>query len=202
MKIYSGVQLGKGIFMAIKIFIDQGHNPSGVNTGAEGNGLKEQDITYEVGRRLFNLLSANPNFEARLSRPTEETVLGTSNTTSLRERVYLANSWPADYFLSIHTNGSTNPSANGTEVYVYREDSPAYFLGLDILNAIVERMGTRNRGVRENPSLYVLRNTDMPAVLIELAYISNFEDSQKLKNDPQGFAQAIYNGLLRYFDLA
>lgn len=194
--------LGKGIFMAIKIFIDQGHNPSGVNTGAEGNGLKEQDITYEVGRRLFNLLSANPNFEARLSRPTEETVLGTSNTTSLRERVYLANSWPADYFLSIHTNGSTNPSANGTEVYVYREDSPAYFLGLDILNAIVERMGTRNRGVRENPSLYVLRNTDMPAVLIELAYISNFEDSQKLKNDPQGFAQAIYNGLLRYFDLA
>ena len=188
--------------MAIKIFIDQGHNPSGVNTGAEGNGLKEQDITYEVGRRLFNLLSANPNFEARLSRPTEETVLGTSNTTSLRERVYLANSWPADYFLSIHTNGSTNPSANGTEVYVYREDSPAYFLGLDILNAIVERMGTRNRGVRENPSLYVLRNTDMPAVLIELAYISNFEDSQKLKNDPQGFAQAIYNGLLRYFDLA
>ena len=188
--------------MAIKVFIDQGHNPSGVNTGAEGNGLKEQDITYEVGRRLFNLLSANPNFEARLSRPTEETVLGTSNTTSLRERVYLANSWPADYFLSIHTNGSTNPSANGTEVYVYREDSPAYFLGLDILNAIVERMGTRNRGVRENPSLYVLRNTDMPAVLIELAYISNFEDSQKLKNDPQGFAQAIYNGLLRYFDLA
>ena len=188
--------------MATKIYIDQGHNPRDFNTGAEGNGLKEQDITYEVGRRLFNLLSANPNFEARLSRPTEETVLGTSNTTSLRERVYLANSWPADYFLSIHTNGSTNPSANGTEVYVYREDSPAYFLGLDILNAIVERMGTRNRGVRENPSLYVLRNTDMPAVLIELAYISNFEDSQKLKNDPQGFAQAIYNGLLRYFDLA
>lgn len=188
--------------MAIKIFIDQGHNPSGINTGAEGNGLKEQDVTYEVGRYLYGLLSENPNFEARLSRPTHETVLGSSNTTSLAERVYLANSWSADYFLSIHTNGSTNPAVNGTEVYVYREDTPAYFLGLDILNAIVERMGTNNRGVRENPSLYVLRNTDMPAALIELAFISNFDDAQKLRNDPQGFATAIYTGLLRYFGLA
>ena len=187
--------------MAIKIFIDQGHNPSGVNTGAEGNGLKEQDITYEVGRRLYNLLLANPNFEARLSRPTEDTVLGTSNTTSLRERVFLANSWPADYFLSIHTNGSTNPSANGTEVYVYREDSPAYFLGLDILNAIVERMGTRNRGVRENPSLYVLRNTDMPAVLVEMGFITNPEEAMLLANQPDLFAKGIYLGILQYFGL-
>lgn len=188
--------------MAIKIFIDQGHNPEGVNTGAEGNGLFEQDVTYAVGQYLFDLLSANPNFEARLSRPTPETVLGTSNRTSLAERVYLANSWDADYFLSIHTNGSTNPNANGTEVYVYREDSPAYFLGLDILNAIVERMGTENRGMKINRSLYVLRNTDMPAALIELAYISNPQDSALLRDDPMGFATAIYNGILRYFGLA
>ena len=188
--------------MAIKIFIDQGHNPSGINTGAEGNGLREQDITYEVGRRLYNLLTQNPNFEARLSRPTPQTILGTSNTTSLRERVYLANSWPADYFLSIHTNGSTNPALNGTEVYVYREDSPAYFLALEIQNAIVNRMGTQDRGVKTNPSLYVLRNTDMPAALIELAFISNPTDAQKLESDPQGFATAIYQGLLSFFGLA
>ena len=42
--------------MPIKIYIDQGHNPSGFNTGAEGNGYYEQDITYEIGRRLYNLL--------------------------------------------------------------------------------------------------------------------------------------------------
>ena len=41
--------------MAIKIFIDQGHNPSGPNTGAEGFGLKEQDITYQVGKELAEL---------------------------------------------------------------------------------------------------------------------------------------------------
>ena len=88
--------------MAIKIYIDQGHNPQGFNAGAEGNGLREQDINYEVGRQLYQLLSDDPRFEARLSRPTPETVLGTSNATSLRARVEAANSWPADYFISIH----------------------------------------------------------------------------------------------------
>ena len=58
--------------MAIKIFIDQGHNPSGPNTGAEGFGLKEQDITYQVGKDLAALLRADERFEVRLSRNTPE----------------------------------------------------------------------------------------------------------------------------------
>ncbi len=56
--------------MAIRIFIDQGHNPSGVNAGAEGNGLREQDVTYNVGIYLANLLNDDPRFTARVSRPT------------------------------------------------------------------------------------------------------------------------------------
>ena len=62
--------------MAIKIFIDQGHNPQNPNAGAEGNGLREQDITYDTGLRLASLLRDNGNFEVRLSRntPTEQLV--------------------------------------------------------------------------------------------------------------------------------
>ena len=81
--------------MAIKIFIDQGHNPSGPNTGAEGFGLKEQDITYRVGKELAALLRADERFEVRLSRNTPEERLGTSNATSLAARVRAANAWPA-----------------------------------------------------------------------------------------------------------
>lgn len=185
----------------IKIFIDQGHNPSGPNTGAEGNGLKEQDVTYIVGRYLYDLLNANPAFQARLSRNSSTEVLGTSNTSSLRARVDAANSWGADYFISIHTNGSVNPQGNGTEAYVYRRNSQAYWLAERIVNAITRRMGTANRGVFARPSLYVLRNTDMPAVLVELAFISNPSDAAKLRDDPYGFAYAIYTGILEYFGL-
>ena len=69
--------------MAIKIYIDQGHNPRSPNTGAEGNGLREQDITYDVGTRLAELLRRNGNFDVRLSRPAPTTQLGTSNASSL-----------------------------------------------------------------------------------------------------------------------
>ncbi|MBR0277660.1 MAG: N-acetylmuramoyl-L-alanine amidase [Clostridia bacterium] len=187
--------------MAIKIFIDQGHNPRTVNTGAEGNGIFEQNVTYEVGNYLYELLRQNPNFEVRRSRTSPDQVLGTSNASSLRTRVEMANSWGADYFVSIHTNASLNPAANGTEVYVYRTGSAAYYLGIDVLNAIVNRMGTSNRGIKANPSLYVLRRTKMPAILVELAFISNYSDAMKLENDPYGFAYAIYRGILRYFGL-
>ena len=50
--------------MAIKIFIDQGHNPEGINAGAEGFGLREQDITYDVGIYLRDILNRDPRFEA------------------------------------------------------------------------------------------------------------------------------------------
>ncbi|WFR56950.1 N-acetylmuramoyl-L-alanine amidase [Anaerocolumna sp. AGMB13025] len=185
--------------MPIRIFIDQGHNPSGFNAGAEGFGLREQDITYQVGMYLANILNDDPRFEARTSRTTPEQVLGYSNTTSLAERVRLANSWPANYFISIHCNANDNPAINGTECYVFQNYTQSYYLAERILPAIVNRVGTRNNGVRINPSLYVLRRTNMPAVLVELAYITNYEDAQKLGSRQYDFAYGIYQGLLDYF---
>ena len=189
--------------MAIKIFIDQGHNPTGFhNTGAVGQGLFEQDITYQVGVYLAELLNNDPRFDARLSRPTADTVLGTNNATSLAERVRLANTWPADYFISIHANASVNPAANGTEVYIYRRYTQANWLAEQVLDGIVETVGTRNNGVRVNSSLYVLRRTNMPAILVEMAYISNPSDAEKLRDNQFGFANGIYKGILRYFGFA
>lgn len=190
-----------GKILAIRIFVDQGHNPSGFNAGAEGFGYREQDITYMVGIFLANILSNDPRFEVRVSRPTPETVLGTSNATSLRERVYMANSWPADYFISIHVNSNPNPEVNGSEVYVYDLDSPSAELAEQVLLEIVRRTGTKNNGVRVNSALYVLRRTQMPSILVELGYISNYDDVQKLVNDQYQFAYGIYVGLLNYLGL-
>lgn len=187
--------------MAIKIFVDQGHNPSGFNAGAEGFGLREQDITYNVGMYLANILRNDNRFEVKTSRTSPDQVLGTSNSTSLSERVRMANEWPADYFLSIHANANENSAINGTEMYVFKENTQAYYLAQHILNAIVRRVKTKDNGVRVNPSLYVLRKTTMPAVLIELAYITNENDVEKLKFDQYQFAYAIYEGLLSYFGL-
>lgn len=186
--------------MAIKIYIDQGHNPSGYhNSGAQANGLYEQDITYMVGAYLADILDSDPRFLVRTSRNNPYEVLGTDNTTSLRERVYEANTWPADYFLSIHTNASENALQNGSEVYVYSLYSESYYLAQDVLSEIVRRLDTQNNGVFPAPQFYVLKNTYMPSILIELAYITNPSDAYKLETRQYEFAYAIYSGLLNFF---
>ena len=187
--------------MAIKIYIDQGHNPAPPNTGAEGNGLREQDISYEVGVRLAELLRQNGNFDVRLSRPSRQTQLGNSNASSLRVRVDEANSWGADYFVSIHTNASVEKSANGTEVLVYSQPSTSSALAEDILRELTEITGLTSRGVKSRPGLYVLRKTTMPAVLVELGFISNPSDAQKMRDNPSLFARGIYQGILDFLDL-
>ena len=112
--------------MAIKIYIDQGHNPVNPNAGAEGSGLREQDLVYRIGQELATLLRRNGNFDVRLSRPTPNTQIGSSNNTSLRLRVQDANSWGADYFISLHTNASENSSASGSEAFAYARGTPAF----------------------------------------------------------------------------
>lgn len=187
--------------MAIKVFIDQGHNPVNPNAGAEANGVREQDVNYEVGIRLANLLNNNPNFEARVSRPTPTTQLGTSVTTSLQARVNGANNWPADLFISLHCNISENTSASGSEAYVYSVNTPAYTVATRILEGLHNQTGLQNRGVIATTHLFVLRNTSMPAVLVEMGYLSNPHDAQLLSTDPQSFAQGIYNGIVAYYGL-
>jgi N-acetylmuramoyl-L-alanine amidase len=110
-----------------------------------------------------------------------------------------ANSWGADYFISLHTNASSIPSANGVEAFAYSQPSRGFSLGEDIVEGISEATGLQNRGMKVRPGLYVLRNTAMPAVLVELGFITNPEDSALMNNNPALFARGIYNGILEYF---
>lgn len=79
--------------------------------------------------------------------------------------------------------------------------SAAWYLALDVLAEIVRRLNTKYNGVFTNPSLYVLRNTRMPAILVELAYITNYEDNQLMQQESYQFAYGIYVGLLNYLGL-
>ena len=150
-----------------KIYIDQGHNPVNPNSGAEGNGYREQDLVFEIGVRTAEILRAAGQ-DVRLSRPTPETQLGTSNASSLAARVNDANAWGADYFISLH------------------------------LTQLAINTGLPNRGVFARPTLYVLRRTRMPATLIELGFITNAYEASLMANQPELFAQGVANGVLAF----
>ena len=188
--------------MAIRIYIDQGHNPSSYNTGAEGNGFFEQDITYDIGQRLYRLLADNPAFEPTLSRPTPETVLGSDNSSSLVARVREANAFGADLFISLHTNATTTATPSGTEALVYGPGATvANEVATDILAQLNLITGLRNRGIVYRPGLYVLRRTAMPAVLVEMGFITNPYDAELMVYSPNLFALGLYRGILQYYGL-
>ena len=184
--------------MAIKIYIDQGHNPVNPNAGAEGSGPREQDLVYVIGQRLADRLRADPNYEVKLSRPTRQTQLGTSNATSLAARVNEANRWGADYFISLHTNAASNPSASGSEAFAYARGTRAFAFARDILTNLTSITGLRDRGVQPRPGLYVLRKTQMPATLVELGFITNPGDAALMRDAPDLFAEGIYRGIKEY----
>ena len=166
--------------MAVKIFIDAGHG--GPNPGAVGNGVIEQDVNLSVATQLADDLRAM-GYDVREYRTTPDENVISPVAADLRKRAAEANDWGADYFISIHTNSSTNPAANGIETYVYRLHSTA-------------ALGIKDNGVRQ-ANFSVLRNTNMPAVLVELGYLSNPTEALNLNSSAwrAKIAAAIAEGI-------
>lgn len=185
----------------IKIYIDQGHNPTSYhNAGSSGNGLYEQDLTFNIGILLAELLENDGRFEVCLSRPTADTVLGTNNDSSLDARVQGAKDFGADYFISLHINSFSDGAANGIEVHTAEQSGESYDFGKSLLQGLVDSTALRNRGMKSSPELRVLKNATMPAALLEMGFISNADDSALLDEAPELFAEGIYNGILDFFE--
>lgn len=182
--------------MATKIFVDPGHG--GPDPGAVGNGVVEQAVNLNVANELSRLLRAN-GYEVMQYRTTrDENVLSNKNT-DLSNRANMANNWGADYFVSIHTNSSLNPSANGFEAYVYRLGGRAEALAQSIVSSVVGTLGSKDNGVRQ-ANFAVLRRTRMPATLLELGYLTNPTEALNL-NSPawqRAVAKAIYDGIFNF----
>ena len=177
----------------MKIFIDAGHNFSGDDTGAQGNGIREQDITFMIANKLKSLLTS-AGHEVFMSRNRLEDNVGSTLSDSLNTRVNLANRYGVHLFVSIHCN-AFDGQANGTETLVYSFDSLAMEYAKRIQKSIIEKVGTTNRGVKERKDLAVLRKTSMPAVLIETAFIDNASDATLLVKKQDDFAEAIFEGI-------
>lgn len=174
----------------MKICIDPGHG--GKDPGAVGpGGTKEKDVALAVAKYLEQELS--PLAKISLTRKTDE-------YRSLQERSALANSIGADYFISIHCNAASDRAANGTETLIYGQGGEAEKLGAKVQSRVVATLGTRDRGIKARPELHVLARTKMPAILVELAFISNPLEERMLANPAtqQKAARAIAEGVADY----
>ena len=186
------------------IAIDPGHNYGG-DTGAPSNingvNYHEEDLTLDIGVAAKNALLA-AGYNVVMTRDAGDRPTSDLNT-SLSDKVNVANSANANFFISIHMN-AFDGSAHGTEVYTYTAPTQlATNVAKVICDGISQKIDTTNRGVK-TANYYVLRNTNMPAILIECAFIDNPSDVAKLSNpaDQQLIAQAIVDGIKAGFPIS
>ena len=186
-----------------KIVIDPGHG--GNDAGAIGpTGVMEKTVTLNVALELKKLLEAE-GATVIMTRETDRTVsskgAAASDIEELGARCDVANRVNADIFISIHADSFTRPEARGTTGYYYSKGSGAGQRLADCIRRnLVEQLGTPSRGTQPC-NFYVVKNTDMPATLIELGFISN-KDEEKLLNSREGVlkaAQGILDGIEDYF---
>lgn len=178
----------------MKIFINPGHCP-GRDPGAvnEKYGIEEAAVVANVGAGVKNYLEF-AGHEVQVMQ--SDNLCGES--PAYPNVCLSANSWPAELFISIHCNSFSSERANGTECFVFSHWSEGDRLAHYIQSRIVEKLGTLNRGVKQNENFIVLKDTRMPAVLVELAFISNKNDCSKLMYRQDEFAQAVAEGILDY----
>ncbi|WP_207707905.1 N-acetylmuramoyl-L-alanine amidase [Heliorestis convoluta] len=179
--------------------IDPGHG--GRDPGAIGpTGLRESDVALSVSKALFALLE--PIVSCRLTRE-RDVALGSDVNRDLQERVRIANAYDASVFISIHCNAATAVAARGIETYCYMRGGNGEKLAQLIQKNLVQALGLLDRGVK-TASFYVIRHTKMPAVLVELGFITNPEEEKLLreKSFQQKAAQAIAEAVATHFGLS
>lgn len=172
-----------------KIFLDAGHG--GHDPGAIGKKSKEKDNALKVIKKLGAILKASGH-TVKYSRTTDVFV-------TLPGRAKMANDWGADIFISAHNNSAT-ATATGFETFIYNKTSNAKTKQLQkaVHNSIANQIGITDRG-KKSANFAVVRQTNMPAVLIEYAFVSNKNDESILINQVDDLAKWTAEGVVAYF---
>jgi len=169
----------------ITVVIDAGHG--GYDRGGiPGQRVSEKDMTLDVARRLRSVLSAS-GYRVVMTRDSDVFVpLGT--------RTGIANSYRNAIFVSVHFNSATRSGASGIETYFYSRDSLS--LASAIHHYVAGGAPSENRGVRRR-GYFVLRRTNMPAVLVECGFLTNPTEASYAQNASyrQKLAEAIAAGV-------
>lgn len=158
----------------ITVVIDAGHG--GLDLGATINELSEKEIVSSIAQKIKNL-NSNSNIEILLTRTEDQTM-------SLQERVDFVNGTKPDLVISLHANASKNKESNGLEVFV-SDKSVEYIASNEFAQKFNTTISNKSK-LKVRPvnkaGFFILRKTDVPAMLIELGYLSNEKDKNYLQN--------------------
>lgn len=173
------------------ICLDAGHGGSDPGALNRTYGVSEKQVTLDITLRLADMLRAE-GWTVVLTRSVDRDVsyAGSSDKEELGARSGLANEQKADLFVSIHCNSAANASVGGTSIHWFKADD--YVLAKSLENSLLDATGRSNRGLIKD-RFFVLAHTQMPAVLIETAFLSNPTEGKLLASP--GYREQIARGI-------
>ena len=170
-----------------KVVIDPGHG--GTDYGAIREGINEKDITLDVSQKIVSILKSK-GYKYALTRK-DDTYLG------LQERCDFTEEENPEIFVSIHVNSAVATEPNGIETHYYHE--PSKELAEVIQKHLVKNIDSKDRGIIKS-KFYVINHTEVPAVLVEIGFLSNPEERAEIITEKrkQATAKAIAEGIIEY----
>ena len=182
------------------ICIDPGHG--GTDVGAIGKISQEKNITLAISKKIADLLN-DAGAKVIMTRTTDVDVYAPYDAAAeeLQARCNIANAAKADAFVSVHIDSFSSADARGVTAYYNSKTPHDYSLAKYIHNQNMQATEFPDRGTR-TANFYVLLHTNMPAVLLELGFISNPTEERALNSEKQqqNFAESIVKGLADYFN--
>lgn len=198
------LQAATGNVLANKIIIvDPGHG--GFDPGKPGiTGLDEKDLNLKISLLLRNYLE-NAGAIVIMTRTTDDDVDGMDGvkhkSKDMVQRKKLSEG--GDILVSIHQNSFTQPSVHGAQTFYNGKSEEGKALAKSIQKSVKEVADLDNRReAKSNTNYYVLKATNLPAVIIECGFLTNPEEEKKLNSSSyqNQMALGIYLGILRYFE--
>lgn len=183
----------------MKICIDAGHDYYVGDKGASAYSTHESIVSFKIADKLRRLFE-NSNYSVVMTRQYSASSLGQTPIASRNKRIEIANNSLCDLFLSIHCGSHCSIRHNGTETQISVSGGEEEKLATKIQQRIVNKLSTNDRGVRVR-NAELLKCVKAPAILIETAFITNENDVKLLRTRSDDFAQAIYEGVLEYYNI-
>lgn len=182
------------------IVIDAGHGDWDPGKVAK-DGTLEKDINLQISKYLQGYLEQSGGFV--LTTRIDDTALSDKKREDLKERKNIANNEEVDLLVSIHQNSFPKENVKGAQVFYYEGSEESKKLAEYVQNRLKEVDSSNDRVAKANKDYYILKQTKMPAIIVECGFLSNTEENNNLKNEEyqKKIAWAIYLGILDYYSM-
>lgn len=188
-----------GQVAAVRVILDPGHG--GMDAGKTGvNGAEEKEINLKIALKIKKLLEKE-KIEVIMTR-TEDERLAETQVEDLKERVRIMNEETPVLAVSIHQNSYYEEGVHGAQVFYYSDSAEGKRAGEIMQGILNDKLPENQKEAKANNSYYILKKTEIPVIIVECGFLSNYDEAEKLADEEyqQTVAEAVKEGITKYIE--